>query len=364
MDINHFLQTGQTFCHDTEGQEIDCAGSGQDAEFSRGFAWPEPRFDVTKKPDINGTATDLLTGLVWTRDANPGEFPMDWAEALKFISRMNQNREHGFNDWRLPDRRELRSLISHQTRNPALPEGHPFINVFPGWYWSATTAAINDAFAWYVHMEGGRTFYGAKNQYYLVWPVRGEGNGVLPSTGQTGDSPFGAAWPEPRFEVDPAGEHEARGVNEYGSADEASCDAWGAVDAVRDRFTGLTWRRASNLTGEPVLWEEALESVRKLNSNDTGLSIDAKRSGEKISQRDMARWRLPNINELESLVDMSRHDPALPDGHPFKECREVYWSSTTSMFEPDWAWALYLNKGAVGVGRKKYARFHVWAVTG
>jgi hypothetical protein len=32
------------------------------------------------------------------------------------------------------------------------------------------------------------------------------------------------------------------------------------------------------------------------------------------------------------------------------------------MFEPDWAWALYLNKGAVGVGQKRGAHFSVWAL--
>ena len=34
----------------------------------------------------------------------------------------------------------------------------------------------------------------------------------------------------------------------------------------------------------------------------------------------------------------------------------------TSAFEPDWAWALYLDKGAVGVGQKAGAYFHVWPV--
>jgi hypothetical protein len=32
------------------------------------------------------------------------------------------------------------------------------------------------------------------------------------------------------------------------------------------------------------------------------------------------------------------------------------------MYEPDWAWALYLEKGAVGVGHKQQARFSAWAV--
>ena len=52
----------------------------------------------------------------------------------------------------------------------------------------------------------------------------------------------------------------------------------------------------------------------------------------------------------------------LPAGHPFEDVQEAYRSSTTSMFEADWAWALYLLKGAVGVGRKSGAHFSVWAV--
>jgi len=330
--MTHYLQTGQTTCHDEAGHIIPCAGSGQDAENMRGVPWPEPRFEVAGE-----TARDLLTGLAWTRDANPARYPMNWPEALGYVATMNRDGAFGHNDWRLPNRRELRSLMSHGTRMPALPEGHPFVNVFSGWYWSSTTAAINPAFAWYVHMEGARMFYGHKEQFYLVWPVRGTGNGVLPATGQTGcygvdgntvpcagtgqdgDYRLGAVWPEPRFGA--------------------------SGDEVVDRLTGLCWRRSACLTQGPVSWEEALEAVAGLNRKDPG-----------------SNWRLPNINELESLVDCSMHGPALPAGHPFTDAGEVCWSSTTSMFEPDWAWALYLNKGAVGVGRKSYARFSVWAV--
>jgi len=42
--------------------------------------------------------------------------------------------------------------------------------------------------------------------------------------------------------------------------------------------------------------------------------------------------------------------------------REGYWSSTTSFFETDWAWVLYLEKGACGVGHKPGKTFHVWPV--
>ena len=139
-------------------------------------------------------------------------------------------------------------------------------------------------------------------------------------SGQDGEFRSGVRWPEPRFE-------------EAGSM-------------VVDRLTNLCWRSSADLTGRPSTWEEALKAVTDLNQQQGGTYS----------------WRLPNINELESLVDCSAHSPALPHGHPFRDVREGYWSSTTSMFEPDWAWALYLTKGAVGVGQKKGAHFSVWAV--
>lgn len=332
MNTRAPLQTGQVTCHTVSGHEIPCSGSGQDADFKKGIPWPAPRFE--RKDEV---VLDRLTGLIWTRNAAIAEFPMAWQEALDYITGMNCAKAFGCTDWRLPNRRELRSLMSHQARKPALPEGHPFTNVFSGWYWTSTTAAINTSYAWYLHTEGARMFYGGKEQFFLLWPVRGGGNGILPATGQTecydsagrlvscagsgqdGEFRIGRAWPEPRFEA--------------------------AGGAVIDRLTGLSWLREADLTeGRSVTWNDALSAVARLNQNST------------------IHWRLPNINELESLVDCSTHSPALPAGHPFSGIKEAYWSSTTSMFEPDWAWALYLTKGAVGVGQKGGAHFHVWAV--
>ena len=329
--IHGYLQTGQTTCHDSGGEAIPCAGSGQDGEFRQGFPWPEPRFEAH-----GAIVLDRLTGLSWTRNATPGELPMTWQEALAFVAGMNRERALGFSDWRLPNRRELRSLVSHQTRRSALLEGHPFVNVFAGWYWSATTAAGVPAHAWYVDMDGGRMFYGGKDQSFLVWLVRGESR-VLPATGQTlcydgkgaiipctgtgqdGEFRTGLTWPAPRFHAQD--------------------------ETVVDRLTGLAWRRAASLAPEEgVTWHEALAAVARLNAEpDVG-------------------WRLPNINELESLVDCAAANPALPPDHPFAQVRDVYWSSTTSLYESDWAWALYLDKGATGVGQKSQAHFHVWPV--
>jgi hypothetical protein len=213
-------------------------------------------------------------------------------DSLDYISAMNRDKALGCLDWRLPNRRELRSLISHQRRSPALPEGHPFTDVFPSWYWTSTTAAIQTAYAWYVHMDGARMFYGGKEQSFLLWPVRGVGNGVIPTTGQRdcydakgdrvpcnssgqdGEFTFGLAWPSPRFETSNA--------------------------AVIDKLTGLCWLRTAELTNGPATWAGAFAAIRDLNRKSKG-----------------SLWRLPNINELETLVDCSAHSPALPAGHPF-----------------------------------------------
>jgi hypothetical protein len=328
-----YLATGQKTCHDTSGQEILCTGTGQDAEHNKGDPWPAPRFKRQEE-----TVLDRLTGLVWTENANLAEFPVTWQEALNFVHHMNQEEAFGYADWRLPNRRELRSLISFQTKRPALPEGHVFKNVVLSWYWTSTTASINRAYAWYIHMEGGRMFYGGKAESFLFWPVRRRGYDRLPRTGQMqcfdsggtsmpckgsgqdGEYQAGRVWPRQRFES--------------------------VGDGVVDRLTGLCWSKNADLTDKPVTWEHAFKATKDLRGSSHGVRP----------------WRLPNINELESLVDASMHSPALPAQHPFKNLREAYWSSTTSMFEPDWAWALYLAKGAVGVGQKKGPHFHVWAV--
>ena len=73
-------------------------------------------------------------------------------------------------------------------------------------------------------------------------------------------------------------------------------------------------------------------------------------------------WRLPTVRELESLCDLGTHSPALPVGHPFANVRCDYWTSTTSRYESSYAWVLYLQDGAVGVGFKSGSAFDVWLV--
>lgn len=280
----------------------------------------------------DGLVTDRLTGLIWPRDAGAVPFPLDWPAALATVAEWNAAARLGRRDWRLPNRRELRSLVDHAAARPCLPAGHPFAHVADIWCWTATTAAIAPAYAWRVHLAGGRMFYGSKDEPGLAWPCAGtsprlaatglracrDAAGVaIPcaGTGQDGDTRAGVPWPAPRFVEQDTG--------------------------VLDRLTGLLWSRDADPLGRPLAREDARRALAGLG--DGG-------------------WRLPDINELESLVDASAHSPALPAGHPFLNVREAYWSATGSGFEPGWAFCLYLAKGAVGVGYLPGPEFSVWPV--
>ena len=144
-----------------------------DGALQVGVAWPTIRF--TDNGD--GTITDELTGLVWMKNADCWG-TMSWAAALSKISALNgpsgcTGYTGTHSDWRLPNRRELRSLVDYGRYSPALPSGHPFTGVQTGFYWSSTTYANNTSYAWYVYLSDGYVSYGFKTGSYYVWPVRG-----------------------------------------------------------------------------------------------------------------------------------------------------------------------------------------------
>jgi hypothetical protein len=76
--------------------------------------------------------------------------------------------------WRLPNRKELHSLIDRSKNAPPLPAGHPFTNVLLYNYWSSSTFSGNTNYAWAVNMENGLIYdsYKTNNGHYIL-PVRG-----------------------------------------------------------------------------------------------------------------------------------------------------------------------------------------------
>jgi hypothetical protein len=116
---------------------------------------------------------DRETGLVWERSPDPS--PRSWLSA----HRVCNNRTVGAGNrkgWRLPTVQELASLVDPTRSGPALPAGHPFSDVQPDFYWSATTFGADPALAWGVVFENLLTEPGAgftsKTSAFYVWCVR------------------------------------------------------------------------------------------------------------------------------------------------------------------------------------------------
>ena len=149
------------------GQKTSFA-TGDDGDLEMGVSSPDPRFT----DNGNGTVTDNLTGLMWTKDAQQISGTRDWYQA---INECNGLSFANHDDWRLPNVRELHSLIDF-ANDPPLPLGHLFYNVqLSNYYWSSTTdrRGSGNLTAWYVGIFCGSVNTWGKDTNYFVWCVRG-----------------------------------------------------------------------------------------------------------------------------------------------------------------------------------------------
>ena len=121
---------------------------------------------------------------------------------------------------------------------------------------------------------------------------------------------------------------------------------------VKDNLTGLIWLRNADCFGA-FDWCTAMFQPSNLSSGACGLT-DGSVHGE---------WRMPNVNELRSLMDYGRYEPALPQGHPFTGVvLAYYWTSTSRAAIPSSAWTVYARDGGITEFSKVNNMAHVWPV--
>jgi hypothetical protein len=156
------------------------------------------------------------------------------------------------------------------------------------------------------------------------------GGSSVPRTGQTatfaagddGDLENGVRWPNRRFTDNRNG-------------------------TVTDNLTGLVWLKDLDCVSEvPQNWQNALITVNTLAHGDAACGLtDGSVAGD---------WRLPNRNELLSLLDLGASNPALPANHPFINFSDEssYWSSTTDATRIDNAWFVEFGNANVGSAPK------------
>ena len=127
-----------------------------------------PRAATAKLEAKGDVVVDSATGLMWTKDANLAAKPLDLAAAEAFIAEMNKEKKFGYDDWRLPTREELLSLVDLSAR-PAVAGANLFANLQRTYLTTTQTQNINN----FVDMYYGVAYFPSKkNQPGAVWPVR------------------------------------------------------------------------------------------------------------------------------------------------------------------------------------------------
>jgi len=126
------------------------------------------------------TVTDTRTGLMWKRCSEGQTWDgstcagsastYTWADALDHALTLTDG---GHDDWRLPNRNELESLVEDCTYGPSINS-----DIFPGTpsssFWSASPIAMDSVSAWAVYFGNGYSGSGSRSNFYLrIRAVRG-----------------------------------------------------------------------------------------------------------------------------------------------------------------------------------------------
>ncbi|UXI02570.1 DUF1566 domain-containing protein [Photobacterium sp. TY1-4] len=290
------VDSGLDQCFDQSPQAIPCPSThqpfaGQDAQYTA------PTSQYLDNGD--GTVTDQTTGLMWQKDAT--QMSLTQAEETAVHANLG-----GYSDWRLPSAKELFSLVNFSGRQTVSPhqvvtttaETAPFIDTRYFEFKPLGSHELNAVFATRTRLAGGQLTHGE-----VVYTVNF-------ATGQLKAYPAESSQ-ERRFSV-----RLVRGNPDYGKNHLID----NGDGTISDVATGLMWSTLDSL--RPLSWQDALQYA------------------DNLSNGGYADWRVPDIKELQSIVDYRRVGTGKPPISPRfvtsqfqRESGEVdyalYWSSTS-----------------------------------
>ena len=315
--------TNQTACYTWEDpwEETTCVGGtpascgdnpaitgcGQDAQYTdntrtftcfnaAGVETPCANLPTASADEV---VTDSLTGIIWQREVpdsypgctggDPAGVKCTWQEAMDYCEGLDYGTHQ---DWHLANIQELLSITDYGRHHSAID-----VTVFPTpstvSFWSSTPSPTNSNNARMLYQRYGYTSTLGKTSAWHVRCARGgpEGSGL-----GTLD----------HFAVSPSGEQ-----------------------VVIDVITNLMWQK-SHVSAKN--WQQALTYC------------------EELDYANLTDWRLPNNNELNSIINYQLDNPAsdFPD-MPSEE----YWSSSTSAGDMQSAWCANFDFGSVNDHKAK-----------
>ena len=265
------------------------------------FAWSVPDTGDPNDPTCNPPSYNNLGNGIIKDNANS----LMWQEATapgtytwdQAISYCAGLDLGGYSDWRLPTIQELSTLVDTSISPPGPTIRVHFHSTVGHGYWSSTSDVNDAGNAWGVNFYNGDVYDYGKTYGNNVRAVRG------------------------------------------GSLNNIFVD--NNDGTITDNSTGLMWEK---LTGAiTYTWDQA-------KAYCDNLSLGGK-----------SDWRLPTRNELQTLVDYGRYNPAINTTFFPDALASDYWSSTTYAYGADKAWHVYFGSGYV-YGIEKFFKFYVRAV--
>ena len=295
--------TSQLRCFN-EGMEIPCPAPGepfygQDANKAReGLCAPKSFTIVETGIENEDIVRDDNTGLEWMRTPDASG-NYRWSDAGSFCNNLSYG---GYDDWRLPTPREYLTIVNNN-KSPTLDTN--YFDPSYGISWTSSSALSGNY--WGIDFSTGALSDYGNNPTNFVRCVRGD---TMP--GSTFTIP-----------------------EEYADTEEK---------IVVDTVTGLQWQyHDADMAGSPF-WPAALDYC------------------ENLIYAGFDDWRLPNKDELATIIDFGRRDPS----SSFPDLENVHYllTSTTMPGEADAVFRLYLYGGSMNTTMYKNSTsdYHVHCV--
>lgn len=270
----------------------------------------------------DGTVNDETTGLMW-QQGNNERMGADTAEQLCLEMTLG-----GHTDWRLPNIKELNTILNLDEKQ----NNWFFDEVFSteglsGMLHYSSSSIFKNYYTWVTNFTYGYDgYYGGRQAPLLFRAVRD----IRPEQSDT-----------KTFVITHTGENEAYDLegHKVKPSDIRGCDADRITVPmafevlkndilIKDKNTGLTW----DIGHEDLLlpWENAKEFVITLNKQCYGGYAD---------------WRLPDREELRSIVRYDDQIPAIDTDYFMGTKCELYWSAQEEKNNPSMAWGIYFGYG-------------------
>jgi len=289
-----------------------------------GLAVLSPAANATPNYTVNSdsTVSDSTTGLTWMRcslgqtwdgsTCTGNATGYTWANAVALTSSFASH-----NDWRLPNIRELQTIVDRTTYNSAI-NATVFPNTPASHFWSASADAYYSNYAWYVNFRNGYAGSGAKTPSFQVRLVR---------VGQS----FGLSRPSTDYS-----------------------DSGGGT--VSHTPTGLIWKRCS----EGQTWTGNTCSGNATTYTwDGAMALTSNFSGNND-------WRIPTEEELISLVDYTipYPGPTINTAWFPNTSASDFWSASAYADNSNGAWLVDFDDGYANANHDKDDSFQVRLVRG